>query len=99
MIKKNTVGSGLLLLLIAGAIGYGVGFGLDLLVSGNAPRLASSVPSAFTLLFAVSAFFFGLYGYRGITRGLVWQGAGTLRGAFFVPGSRALMGFKVDDLL
>ena len=38
MIKKNTVGSGLLLLLIAGAVGYGVGFGLDALISGDTPE-------------------------------------------------------------
>ena len=86
MIKKNTVGSGLLLLLIAGAVGYGIGFGLDALISGGTPKLAGAVPSAFALLFAVSAFFFGLYGYRGITRGLVWQVMGTLLGGLFVTG-------------
>ena len=94
MIKKNTVGSGLLLLLIAGVVGYGVGFGLDTLISGSFPKAAGSVPSAFTLLFAVSAFFFGLYGYRGITRGLVWQVVGTLLGGLFVTGIRALMGMS-----
>ena len=99
MIKKNTVGSGLLLLLIAGAVGYGIGFGLDTLVSGNTPHLAGSVPSAFALLFAVSAFFFGLYGYRGITRGLVWQVAGTLIGGLFVTGIRLLMGLQGSELL
>jgi len=99
MIKKNTVGSGLLLLLIAGVVGYGVGFGLDMLVSGSAPKLAGSVPSAFTLLFAVSAFFFGLYGYRGITRGLVWQVVGTLLGALLVTGIRALTGLTGNELL
>jgi len=99
MIKKNTVGSGLLLLLIAGVVGYGIGFGLDALVSGNTPRLAASVPSAFALLFAVSAFFFGLYGYRGITRGLTWQVVGTLAGALLVTGLRLLMGLKGNDIL
>src|SRR5215510_10846400 len=93
MIKKNTVGSGMLLLLLAGAAGYGIGLGLDVLIS-HGVKLAGSVPSAFTLLFAVSAFFFGLYGYRGITRGLVWQLIGTLLGALFVTGIRALMGIK-----
>ena len=99
MIKKNTVGRGLLLLLIAGVVGYGIGFGLDALVSGNTPRLAASVPSAFALLFAVSAFFFGLYGYRGITRGLTWQVVGTLAGALLVTGLRLLMGLKGNDIL
>jgi cytochrome c oxidase subunit I len=98
MIKKNTVGSGLLLLLIAGAVGYGVGFGIDTLISGSSPKLAGSVPAAFTLLFAVSAFFFGLFGYRGITRGLVWQVVGTLLGALFVTGIRALMGLTGTEL-
>ena len=98
MIKKNTVGSGLFLLLIAGAVGYGVGFGLDALISGGTPKLAGSVPSAFALLFAVSAFFFGLYGYRGITRGLVWQVVGTLLGALFVTGVRLLMGMTGTQL-
>ena len=95
MIKKNTVGRGLLLLLIAGAAGWGVGFGLDSLVSGSTPKLAGAVPSAFALLFAVTAFFFGLYGYRGITRGLVWQVAGTLLGGLFVTGIRAAMGLDL----
>jgi len=97
MIKKNTIGSGLLLLLVAGAVGYGIGFGLNTLITGSS-KLAASVPSAFTLLFAVSAFFFGLYGYRGITRGLVWQVIGTLLGGLFVTGIRALMGLGMSDL-
>jgi cytochrome c oxidase subunit 1 len=88
--KKNTVGSGLLLLLIAGAVGYGIGLGLDYLVAKTL-RYSGSVPSAFALLFAVTAFFFGVYGYRGITRGLVFQVVGTLVGALFVTGIRALM--------
>ena len=99
MMKKNTVGSGLLFLLIAGAVGYAIGLGLDALVLGTAdPNLVGSIPSAFTLLFAVSAFFFGLYGYRGITRGLVWQVVGTLLGALFVTGIRALMGMESGQL-
>ena len=99
MMKKNTVGSGLLFLLIAGAVGYAIGLGLDALVLGTAdPNLVGSIPSAFALLFAVSAFFFGLYGYRGITRGLVWQVVGTLLGALFVTGIRALMGMESGQL-
>ena len=81
--KRNTVGSGLLLLLIAGLVGYAIGLGLDRLISGSL-RFSGSVAFAFALLFAVSAFFFGLYGYRGITRGLVWQVVGTLAGALFI---------------
>jgi hypothetical protein len=79
-------------------VGYGIGFGLDALISGGTPKLAGAVPSAFTLLFAFTAFFLGLYGYRGITRGLVWQVVGTLLGGLFVTGIRALMGMTGNKL-
>ena len=91
MRKTNPVGKGLLLLVIAGAVGYGIGLGLDLLISRNL-NFAGSVAAAFALLLAVTAFFFGLYGYRGITRGLAWQVLGTLLGALLITGIRALMG-------
>jgi cytochrome c oxidase subunit I len=94
MKRKNILGSGFLFLLIAGVVGYGVGLGLDLLVTGR-PHFSGSVPSAFTILFAFTAFFFGVYGYRGITRGLVFQIAGTLIGGFLVTGIRALMGLSL----
>ncbi len=93
MRKTNPVGSGLLLLVVGGAIGYGIGLGLDLLVSGSL-NFNGSVASAFALLLAVTSFFFGVYGYRGITRGLVFQVAGTLLGALFITGLRVLMGSK-----
>ncbi len=91
MRKTNPVGKGLLLLVIAGVVGYGIGLGLDLLISRNL-NFSGSVAAAFALLLAVTAFFFGLYGYRGITRGLAWQVLGTLLGALFITGIRALMG-------
>src|SRR6266498_4778190 len=91
MRNAHPVRRGLLLLVIGGVIGYGIGLGIDLLVSG-ALNYTGSVASAFALLLAVSSFFFGLYGYRGITRGLVWQVIGTLLGGFFVTGIRLLMG-------
>ena len=94
MKRKNTVGSGLLFLLIAGGLGYGIGLGLDFLIM-NSVRFTAPVPSAFTLLFAFTAFFFGVYGYRGITRGLVYQIVWTLIGGFLVTGIRALMGLSV----
>ena len=93
MRNKHPVYFGLLLLLVGGVIGYGIGLGVDMLVSGTL-NYNGSVASAFALLLAVSAFFFGLFGYRGITRGLVWQVIGTLIGGFFVTGIRALMGLK-----
>ncbi|MDQ2691044.1 MAG: cbb3-type cytochrome c oxidase subunit I [Chloroflexota bacterium] len=87
----------MLLLVVAGAIGLGVGLALELLISGsliwNGP-----VGGAFTILFAVTAFFFGVYGYRGITRGLVWQVVGTLLGALFVTAIRALLGAENQNL-
>ena len=67
MRKSNPVGSGLLLLLLGGAVGYGIGLGIDLLMSGSL-NYSGSVAAAFALLLAVASFFFGLYGYRGITR-------------------------------
>ena len=91
MRNKYSVGRGLLLLLIGGAIGYGIGLGIDLLVTGVL-NYNGSVASAFALFLGVSGFFFGVYGYRGITRGLVWQVVGTLAGGLFVTGIRALMG-------
>jgi hypothetical protein len=90
MTKSNPVGSGLLLLVVGGVIGYGVGLGLDLLITGSL-NFNGSVSGLFALLFAVTAFFFGLYGYRGITRGLVWQVVGTFLGGLFVTAIRFLM--------
>jgi cytochrome c oxidase subunit 1 len=91
MRRANSVWSALLLLLLGGAIGYGIGLGIDMLVSGTL-NFSGSVAAAFALLIGVSAFFFGLYGYRGITRGLVWQVAGTLIGGLLITGIRAAMG-------
>ena len=94
MKKKLSVGSGLLFLLIAGVVGYGIGLGLDTLIMKSV-RFTAPVPSAFTLLFAFTAFFFGIFGYRGITRGLVYQILGTLIGGFIVTGIRAAMGLSL----
>jgi cytochrome c oxidase subunit I len=97
MTKSNPVGSGLLLLVVGGVIGYGVGLGLDAVISGSL-NFNGSISGLFALLFAVTAFFFGLYGYRGITRGLVWQVIGTLLGGLFVTAIRFLMGHRGTDL-
>jgi cytochrome c oxidase subunit I len=93
MRKNHPVWSGFLLLIMGGVIGYGIGLGVEVLVTGTL-SYSGSVPAAFALLFAVSAFFFGLYGYRGITRGLVWQVLGTLIAGFVITGIRALMGLS-----
>src|SRR5829696_8657541 len=94
MRKRNPVLTGLVLLVVGGAIGYGIGLGIDMLVTG-ALNYSGSVASAFALLLAVTAFFFGLVGYRTVTRGLVWQVVGTLLGGFLVTGIRALNGAEM----
>ena len=62
MNRKNPLGSGFLFLLVAGVVGYGIGLGLDLVISGTGrPDFTAPVPSAFTLLFGFTAFFFGVF--------------------------------------
>jgi len=96
MAKTLSLRKGFLFLLVAGIVGYAVGLGLDAAVRGRL-QFSAPVPAAFTILFAFTAFFFGIYGYRGITRGLVFQISGTLIGAFFVTAIRALVGLKAFD--
>ncbi len=91
--KNNSLSKAFLLLVAAGALGYGIGLGLDFAVTGEL-NFSGSVPSAFALLFGFAAFFFGVYGYRGITRGLVFQIVGTVIGAAIVTAIRALMGLE-----
>ena len=97
MRRTNSVWRAVLLLAVAGAVGVAIGAALELLITGsmvwNGP-----VAGAFGIFFAVTAFFFGVYGYRGITRGLVWQVVGTLLGALFVTGIRALLGAENQNL-
>ncbi len=97
MRKTNSVWRALLLLAVAGVVGVAMGAGIELLITGsmvwNGP-----VAGALGILLAVTAFFFGVYGYRGITRGLVWQVVGTLVGALFVTGIRALLGAENQNL-
>jgi cytochrome c oxidase subunit 1 len=90
----------LLLLVVVGAVGFGIGLGLELLISGStdANGVVGPAAGAFAVLFGFTAFFFGVYGYRGITRGLVWQIIGTMLGALFVTGIRALGGAESQDL-
>ena len=84
---------GILLFALGGLVGYLVGLGLDALV-GSRIDFTAPVAGLFALLIAATAFFFGLLGYRGITRGLVFQVIGTLVGALFITLIRLLMGLK-----
>ena len=82
-----------LYLLVGMAIGYFGGLGLDTLIGGHV-NFTASIAGFFSLLVGVALFFYGLVGYRTITRGITWQIIGTLGGALFVTGIRALMGLK-----
>ncbi|GAB4423431.1 MAG: cytochrome c oxidase subunit I [Anaerolineales bacterium] len=93
MKNMNPVWRGLLLLVIGSLVGYALGLGLDALVSAELDFVAP-LSGLFALLGATVLFFLGLLGYRGITRGLVFQVVGTLVGGFFVTGIRALMGLS-----
>ena len=84
---------GILLLGIGGLVGYLVGLGLDALVGGRLDFVAP-MTGLFALLISATAFFFGLVGYRGITRGLVFQIVGTLAGALVITLIRLLMGLR-----
>jgi len=94
MKTMKPVWRGLLLFLVGGIVGYAIGLGLDTLVSGQSDFVAP-LAGLFALLGSVTAFFYGLIGYQGITRGLVFQIIGTLIGGFFVTGIRALMGLTL----
>ncbi|MFZ5819911.1 MAG: cytochrome c oxidase subunit I [Chloroflexota bacterium] len=93
MKNMKPVWRGLWLLLAGSALGYFIGLGLDALVSGS-PNFTAPLAGFFSLVVSVTGFFFGLVGYRGVTRGLVFQVIGTLAGGFFVTGIRALMGLE-----
>ncbi|HRQ32001.1 MAG TPA: cbb3-type cytochrome c oxidase subunit I [Anaerolineales bacterium] len=94
--KHNPLRNAFVFLLAFGAVGYGAGLGIDRFVTGDF-HFSGAVAAAFALLFSVAAFFFGLYGYRGVTRGLTFQVAGMFAGALFVTLIRALMGLKAFD--
>jgi cytochrome c oxidase subunit 1 len=97
MTRAHPFRNALLLLVVAGAVGFAIGFGIELVIQGSA-NWNGPVAGAFAILFSVTAYFFGVYGYRGITRGLVWQVLGTLLGALFVTGIRALLGAENENL-
>ena len=91
MKNMNPFWRGILFLLIFSLVGYGAGLGLDVAVAGKA-NFSGPVPGVFALFLGFTAFFLGVFGYRGITRGLVWQVLGTLAGGLLVALIRAVMG-------
>ncbi len=84
---------GLLMLAIGALVGYVIGVALDAFVM-QAVNFSAPVGGLFALFGGVALFFFGVVGYRWITRGLVFQIVGTLLGALFVTGIRFLL--KMD---
>jgi cytochrome c oxidase subunit 1 len=94
MTNIKPVWRGLFLLVIGALIGYGIGLGLDTLVQGTLSYQAP-VAGLFSMLIGATLFFFGLVGFRGVTRGLTFQVLGTLLGAGFVTLIRALMGLEL----
>lgn len=101
MKNVHPVMRGLLMLVVGALVGYGVGLFLDYAVQSgffaNATELRfnAPVPGLFSLLIGATMFFFGLVGYRGVTRGLVFQVVGTLAGGLLVTGIRATMGLSL----
>ncbi|GAB4503484.1 MAG: cytochrome c oxidase subunit I [Anaerolineales bacterium] len=93
MKRMKPVWRGLLLLVAGGVAGYATGLGLDALVQRSV-NFTAPLAGFFALLGAVTAFFFGLMGYRGVTRGLVFQIIGVLAGGLLVTGLRALSGME-----
>jgi cytochrome c oxidase subunit 1 len=93
MKSMKPITRGLLLLVICGLAGYLIGLGLDALVGGRFD-FTSPLSGLFALLGSATGFFSGLVGYRGITRGLVFQLIGTMVGALFITGIRALLGLR-----
>ncbi|MGC8855634.1 MAG: cytochrome c oxidase subunit I [Anaerolineae bacterium] len=94
MKTRNSVQRGLLLLVVGGSAGHLLGVGVNFLASGKLDFMAP-LGWLFALWVAAAAFFFGVVGYRSITRGLTWQALGTILGAVFVTAIRAAMGLPL----
>ncbi len=90
MKNMKPVWRGLLMLVIGALVGYVIGVALDAFVMKTV-NFSAPVGGLFALFGGVTLFFFGLVGYRWITRGLVFQAVGTLLGALFVTGIRFLL--------
>ncbi len=93
MTNIKPVWRGLILLVVGAVLGYFVGVGVDAAVQGRV-NFTAPVGGLFSLLVGAILFFFGVNGYHGITRGLVWQLLGTLAGGLFVTLIRLVMGLQ-----
>jgi len=78
-------------LAVAGAVGYGLGLLVSLLVTGQLDP-AGSVPAVFAWLLGATGFLLGVAGYGPAASGLLWQVLGTFAGALFVTAARLLLG-------
>ncbi len=94
MKTRNPVQRGLFLLVVGGIAGHLLGVGVNFLASGKL-NLTAPLGWLLALWLAAAAFFFGVVGYRSITRGLTWQALGTILGAVFVTAIRAAMGLPL----
>lgn len=89
----------LIFLLIGTLLGLALGVGLHTATSGGfQPFYLMDIPSwMLGLLVGTLGFFYGLLGYYGIVRGLVFQVAGTLAGILLFTAIRAAMGLTFFD--
>lgn len=90
----------LLFFLIGTLLGLALGVGLHTATSGGEfnPAYLMDIPSwMLGLLVGTLGFFYGLLGYYGIVRGLVFQVIGTLAGILLVSAIRAAMQLTFFD--
>ncbi len=89
----------LLFFLIGTLLGLALGVGLHTATSGGfKPAYLMDIPSwMLGLLVGTLGFFYGLLGYYGIVRGLVFQVVGTLAGILLVSAIRAAMQLTFFD--
>ncbi|GAB4493830.1 MAG: cytochrome c oxidase subunit I [Anaerolineales bacterium] len=96
---QGTFSRAMLFLLIGTLVGLSLGVALHTATSGGfAPIYLLDVPSwMLALLVGTLGFFYGLLGYDGVVRGLVFQVIGTLAGILLVTAIRAAMGLTFFD--
>lgn len=84
---------------LGSALGLALGVGLHAATSGGfSPAYLMDIPSwMLALLVGALGFFYGLLGYFGIVRGLVFQVLGTLAGLLAFTAIRAVLGLNFFD--